>query len=151
MRNVIETPIAAPPEVVFAAVCDFAHYPAWNPFTPEVKGECRPGALVDVLVQLQGAPFRMQRRVLLADLAQGFRWEGAAWYSALTPGNRTIRCQRQPDGTTLLIDDERIDGLAFLLPPSLKATIVSQMRAFGAGLKAYIESGRREATLAQTT
>lgn len=141
MRNVIETPIAAPPEVVFAAVCGFANYPAWNPFTPEVKGDCHAGALVDVLVQLDGAPFWMKRRVLTADLEQGFCWEGAAWFSKLTPGNRTIRCQRQPDGTTLLIDDERVDGLAFLMSAKLKQTLVRQMRAFGTGLKTHVEAG----------
>lgn len=140
MRNLVETPIAARPEEVFAVLSDFSTYPAWNPFTPEVKGQCAPGQLVDVFVQLDGAPFWMKRRVLSASLAEGFCWEGAAWYSFMAPGNRRIRCQPQPDGTTLLVDDERIDGIAFAFPGKLKTTIARQMGAFGAGLKAYVEA-----------
>lgn len=139
MHNVVETRIDAPPAEVFRHVCDFARYPAWNPFTPEVVGTCGAGELVEVTVKLDGDPFRMKRRIVELVPGERFAWEGAAWYSRLVPGLRAITCVDDGAGGTRLVDDERLGGLVFLMPAKLKAAVRSQMVAFGAALKAEVE------------
>lgn len=142
MHTLLETPIAAPPHTVLEAIRDFSRYPEWNPFTPQVTGTCAPGEVVLVTVQLDGKPFAMKRRVLAADQERGFVWEGAEWYSFLMPGARAISCRDDGQGGTVLVDDERIGGLSFLMPARMQQTIRRQQAAFAAGLKAHVESGR---------
>lgn len=140
MRNRVETHIAASPAVVWKFVGDFATYPAWNPFTPKVEGKCAAGELVQVTVRLGGEPFTMPRRVLTADADKCFCWTGAAWYSVFTPGQRSVTLQAQPDGSTLVIDDEYVGGISWMMSKKLCDTIRERMEGFGAGLKAIAEA-----------
>lgn len=139
MHNVVETRIAAPPDEVFRIVCDFAGYPRWNPFTPEVVGRCAPGERVQVLVKLDGQPFRMPRVVVDVGPGRRFSWRGAAWYSWLVPGLRAVTCEDDGQGGTRVIDDERLRGISFVMPAKVGAAIRRQMVAFGEGLKAEAE------------
>ncbi len=46
--------IRAPAEDVWAVLVDFAQYPAWNPFTPQVDAELVAGAPVRLVVDMPG-------------------------------------------------------------------------------------------------
>jgi len=140
VRNLVETRIAAPRDVVWRYIADFSRYPEWNPFTPQVKGVCAAGERVQVFVQLEGKPFWMPRDVTKAEPGKHFEWEGRAWYSYLTPGQRALKMEDDGNGGTLLIDDEFVGGMAFLMPAKMKALLHQRMQEFGAGLKKIVES-----------
>ncbi|HMV68651.1 MAG TPA: SRPBCC domain-containing protein [Myxococcota bacterium] len=61
-----EAVIAAPIERVWAVLTDFDAYPAWNPFTVEVRTTRALGSPVDMRVDLGWAGLRWQRETLLA-------------------------------------------------------------------------------------
>jgi hypothetical protein len=139
LRNRIETRIQAPREAVWQLISDFTTYPDWNPFTPQVLGQCAAGEYVKVFVQLKGKPFWMPREVTKAEPNRHFEWEGRAWYSFLAPGQRKLMLEDLPDGGTLLIDDEYVGGISVVMPAEMREVLRSQMVAFGAGLKAAAE------------
>lgn len=141
MYNRIETKIAASPERVWSFIADFSTYPDWNPLTPRVEGSCETGALVQVWVKLRGDPFLMPRRMLDVGPNERFEWTGAAWYSWMFPGERVLTLTRTEDGGTLLVDEERADGLGFLIRGSQRAMLISQLEACGRNLKQVAEEG----------
>jgi len=140
VRNRVETRINAPRDTVWKVIADFPRYPEWNPFTPEVIGRCAAGEEVRAKVKLDGDPFWMKRRVTEAEPDRRFVWEGREWYSALTPGLRSLTLEDDGAGGTLLVDDEYVGGLMVLAPRRLEETIGRRMRQFGAGLKAAAEA-----------
>lgn len=139
MRNRVETRIRAPRETVWRVISDFTRYPEWNPFTPQVIGQCAAGQDVKVLVRLGGEPFWMLRRVTKAEPNRHFEWIGRAWYSFLAPGQRALMLEDDGDGT-LLIDDEYIGGLSVLMSAQLRATLRQRMQEFGEGLRKAAEA-----------
>lgn len=143
MHNVVETRIEAPRATVWRLLADFSTYPAWNPFTPQVIGECAPGAEVRVLVRLDGEPFWMPRQVVVAEAPARFAWVGRAWYSFLAPGQRTISLHDDGPEATRVVDDEVVGGLSVLMPARMKDTLRQRMREFGDGLKTAAEAGHR--------
>lgn len=140
MRNRVETHIEAPPERVWAFISDFSTYPHWNPLTPRVEGRCEAGARVRAWVQLRGDPFLMPRRILDVRPAARFAWTSATWYAWMVPGERVLTLTAV-DGGTLLVDEERIGGLGFLIRGTLRAAVLAKLEAFGAGLKRVSEGG----------
>lgn len=150
MHNIVETHIRAPRSVVWRLLSDFSTYPSWNPFTPQVIGDCARGARVRVLVQLEGEPFWMPREVVAAEAQERFAWVGRAWYSPLAPGQRTVSLHDDGDGGTRVVDDEVVGGLAFMMSARVKETLRRRMREFGDGLKAAAEAEHRPATSGAT-
>lgn len=143
MHNIVETRIEAPRATVWKVLSDFSTYPEWNALTPRVVGECRAGADVRALVHLDGDPFWMPRRIVVADVDARFTWVGRAWYSPLAPGRRTISLADDDADATRVVDDELIGGLGFLMPARTTAALLQRLRDFGAGLKRYAEEAHR--------
>ena len=71
-----ERVLDASPEEVWAVLTDFAAYPDWNPFTPEVAmGRFEVGAKVSMLVRLAGRSQRQKAKLTEFVPGQRFAWE----------------------------------------------------------------------------
>ena len=75
-----ETTIDAPLERVWSLLTDLAAYSEWNRFMPRVRGDLRPGGVLQAEVRFRrgflGLPFRFQADVLRCDDCREIRWTG---------------------------------------------------------------------------
>jgi hypothetical protein len=125
-----EIEIAAPPEVVWAHLVDFASYGEWNPFIASIEGEARPGAHLKVKLQLRsGRPITMRPQLTEADHERRLRWLGHLGLPGLfdVPGlfDGEHSFELTPNGgTTHFRQHERFTGLLvplvwrFVAPPT---------------------------------
>lgn len=75
-----ETTIDASLERVWSLLTDLAAYSEWNRFMPSVRGDLRPGGMLQAEVRFRrgflGLPFRFQADVLRCDDCREIRWTG---------------------------------------------------------------------------
>lgn len=97
MRRIeAEVEIEAPAERVWALLTDFAAYPRWNPFMPEVHGAALPGATLRARFEAPRAPrLRVRLRVTKVEPPRELRWIGT---HLLVRGERVITITRVGDG-----------------------------------------------------
>lgn len=104
--------IDAPIERVWATLVDFEGYPAWNPFTPEVRASLRVGAPVHMRVLMPGrAPRRMTEWINRIDPPHTLCWGvhlGARW---LLCANRWQCLEPLGDRRTRYTTVDRLSGL----------------------------------------
>ena len=72
-----EIEINAPSEKLWKVLMDFKHFPDWNPFIREIKGNPKEGEMLNVhLKPINGKEMTFKPKVLRSVPNQEFRWLG---------------------------------------------------------------------------
>jgi hypothetical protein len=128
-----------PPEAVWAALTDFAHWAAWNPVIPGVRGAPGPGArltlaLVSPVLPLR-RPLPVRVRVVAFEPCRALRWKGGV------PGLFTAEhgWTLEPTGAgTTVLHEECFRGLLVpLLARRLDRTLPASYEVMNAGLQSF--------------
>jgi hypothetical protein len=127
-REVItEVVVAAPCDVVWDVLTDFASYPSWNPFLPAVTGKASPGERLRAVALPSRGP-GMRFRALVTSVGPGaeLRWTGVLLAPWLFQGRHyfVLEALPGPRPLTLLRQGEVLAGL---LTPLVGAFMVSWM------------------------
>jgi hypothetical protein len=115
VRQIItEIEIAAPAELVWRVLTDFAAFPEWNPFMVQAEGELAVGQVIRVTMRPPGhGASTFRPRLLAVEQARLLRWRGhlvvpglfdGEHVHELTPlgGERTRYVQREEFGGVLV-------------------------------------------------
>jgi hypothetical protein len=115
MRTVtLETPIAAPVEVVWEVLTDLARYGEWNPFITSIEGDLRPGAELRATFQLPGRrPHTFTPTVTAVEPEKRISWLGRLWLPGLVDAAHSFELTT---GTTGLVFVHREDFRGLLVP-----------------------------------
>ena len=119
-----EITIAAPTQVVWEVLTDFAKYEEWNPFVTSISGPLEIGSQLDVCIQPpESKPFQFKPQVLNATPNQELRWQGKFLVKGLFDGEHYFKLTPTNNGDTLLSHGESFSGLLVpLLGGMLKNT-----------------------------
>ena len=121
-----EIVIRAPSDRVWAALTDFASYPAWNPFVREARGEPVAGARLTVRLQrTASSTMTFRPRVLVANPPHELRWLGRLLVPGLFDGEHSFSVEDLPDGGVRFRQEESFRGL---LVPLLWRTLDRETR-----------------------
>ena len=113
--------IDAPPETVWEVLTDFARYPEWNPFTPEVRTSLKVGDPIDMRVWMSGMRFHLWQREQIREVRPGelLRYGMTSLSPAILHAERVQTLEALPDDRTRYHTEDTIGGaispLAFLL------------------------------------
>ncbi len=122
--------VAAPAETVWRVLTDFAAYPEWNPFIPEIAGDLREGARLRVRIAPSGrSPMTFRPRVLEAAPPRVFRWLGHLFVPGLFDGEHRFRIEPLAERCRFT-QEEEFRGL--LAPLLLRAIGAATERGFAA-------------------
>lgn len=136
-----ETEIAADPKRVWATLCDFGSYPAWNPFLVRVAGEARPGARIAARVRLRRGPGMIfTAKVLVVEAGRELRWLGRLPVPGIFDGEHLFRIEPIGPGRVRFLQSEDYRGV--LVPPMrgwLERDVRPGFEAMNAALKARAE------------
>ena len=112
--------IAAPKELVWDVLTDFAAYPEWNPDV-KIEGTAQVGTKLTVHMGANGGRgMAFKPTVLAATPAHELRWLGKLGFGGLVDGEHFFILDRNADGTTHLTHGERYSGaLVALTKPFL--------------------------------
>lgn len=126
-----EITIQATPGRVWEVLTDFAAYPAWNPFIPQISGPLTAGARLDVQLQPpHGRGMRMHPTVLAAEPGRELRWLGHLGIAGLFDGEHRFRIEPLGAERARFIQEERFSGL--LAPLFLRFIERSTQQGFAA-------------------
>lgn len=135
-----EIEIDAPIGRVWAALSDFASYPSWNPFIPQLEGAPDVGSRLAVTIAPPGRKTMTFRPTLLEFAPETrIRWLGRLWISGLFDGEHVHTLEALPAGGTRYRQTETFRGLLVGLA---RGTLKSTEEGFGQmnrALKARVE------------
>jgi hypothetical protein len=115
---------------VWAVLADTEAYPQWNPFIRSLTGDLRAGARLRAVLQPADRPQTMRPRVVEATTGRGFTWLGHVVVPGILDGRHRFTVDPAADGTTRLIQHERLSGL--LVPFFRRMLTADTPRAFAA-------------------
>ncbi|MEO6018776.1 MAG: SRPBCC domain-containing protein [Knoellia sp.] len=93
--------IAAPAEDVWATLTDFAAYPQWNPFIPEISGTPAQGEKLRVRITPGDGDMTFTPTVLAAEPRRELRWLGRVLLPGLLDGTHSFTLTTIPGGVRL--------------------------------------------------
>jgi hypothetical protein len=143
MEIVTEIGIDAPPARVWQVLCDFAAYPAWNPFIRALRGELRAGGRLEASIQLPGrAAMRFTPRVLAALPGRELRWLGHLLVPRLFDGEHCFVLHADDGGGTRFVHSERFGGVLvpLVFGASMREATRAGFEAMNRALKARAEA-----------
>ena len=107
-----ETVIHASPQRVWEVLTDFAAYPEWNPFIPQINGSPDPGSRPDVQLRPPGGRgMRMRPVIQVAAPSEELRWLGHLGIPGLFDGEHRFRIEPLGTDRVRFIQEERFSGL----------------------------------------
>lgn len=111
VRITATTRIAASPDAVWAVLTDTSAYPDWNPFVRRLDGDLRVGNRLCVdLKPGDSAPTTMKPTVVEVEPGRSFTWLGHVGVPGLLDGRHTFTVDPALDGTSVLVQAERLSG-----------------------------------------
>jgi hypothetical protein len=97
--------------VVWNILIDFASYPSWNPFIPEIKGRPEIGSALAITIHPPGGkPMRFKPRVLEANPGRELRWLGHLLVPGIFDGEHSF-VLTEAVGGCVLCHSENFSGL----------------------------------------
>jgi hypothetical protein len=135
-----EIDIDAPPAAVWAALTDFASYPAWNPFIPEASGVVAAGEILTLRMVSDGRSRTFTPEVLAVRENAELRWLGVLRWRWLFSAEHLFSLSPTSNGTRL-VHAERFDGVLVPLLRKMITQAERDFRSFNAALKERVESG----------
>lgn len=134
--------IDAPPEKVWETLADTDHWREWNPVIPSLRGELRPGAIVNFTIVL-GRELPLSARLLRAEPGEELCWRGPpqAALGLAFAGRHYMRLQLDGEDRTFFVHGEEFTG-AFvpLLWWRLEPTLRRAYEKMNLALKHRVES-----------
>lgn len=135
--------IAAPPDVVWSVLEDFAAYPGWNPFIRQISGRMEVGTRLEVeLAPPGGRPMSIRPTVREVQPGRIFRWLGSIGIPGLFDGEHSFEIEPLGEGQVRFVQSERFSGI---LVPLVMAFIGRSTRqgfeAMNQALKERAEAG----------
>ncbi|MGB2693795.1 MAG: SRPBCC domain-containing protein [Dehalococcoidia bacterium] len=141
LRTEIE--IDAPPERVWRVLTDFASFPEWNPFMPNLHGEAKVGSKLEVEMRPPGGrAMTFRPTVLAATPNRELRWLGRVGLPGVFDGEHRFAIEALDGNRSRFVQSERFTG-ALVLPIMLMIE-KSTLRGFeemNAALKGRAEAG----------
>lgn len=143
MREIITAiEIAAPAERVWRILTDFASYPAWNPFIPEIRGEPTVGERLAVCIRPAGRKGTTFWPTLLNVVPQReLRWRGRVFVPGIFDGEHAFALEPLGARRVRFVQREAFRGL--LVPLVWRWMAAPTRHGFGAmnrALKARAEA-----------
>jgi hypothetical protein len=138
-----ERTIAAPPEVVWEVLTDFAAQPEWNPSIVSIaaEGPLEPGTRMRFVGPRndKGGTMKFHPTILVAEPARELRWLGRLGLPRVFDGEHVFRMEPLADGSTRFVQEEHFRGV---LVPFLRRMLERDTRA---GFEATNEALARRA------
>ena len=132
----IETPIAAPVEVVWDVMTDLPRYGEWNPFITSIEGELQPGAQLRVTFELPGRkPRTLTPTVTAIEPERRISWLGRLWLPGLVDAAHSLQITIGESGP-VFVHREDFRGV---LIPALGGVLRDTHTAFAAMNSALVE------------
>ena len=142
MRELITSiDIEGTPEMVWATLMDFDHYPGWNPFVVEISGRPVPGERLAVNLRNPGGKaMSISPRVMTADENREFSWLGKLGIKGIFDGHHHFQIEPTSDGTIRFTQSEEFSGILIpLLWKMLNSKTRAGFEAMNAALKDRVE------------
>lgn len=131
--------IHAPAQLVWQVLTTLDRYPDWNRYAIEAHGTLAAGGEVEIIARLGNGTQRVNNRVIDIIPEEKLCWVSMNWYQFLVRGTRCRHLETQPEGDTLFLERETMEG-------PFARIVVGLMRAqLAAGLQAECESLKAEA------
>jgi hypothetical protein len=113
MREIsIEIEINAPAARVWEILTDFARYPQWNPFIPDIEGRLVVGERLRVLIRPPGGKGMTFRPVVLvAQPPSELRWLGRLLLPGIFDGEHRFQIEELGGGRVRLRQSEQFRGI----------------------------------------
>jgi hypothetical protein len=125
----LETPIAAPAEVVWEVLADLARYGEWNPFITSIEGDLSPGAELRATFLLPGRkPRTFTPTVTAVEPGKRISWLGRLWLPGLVDAAHSLEITIGTAGP-VFVHREDFRGL---LVPALGGLVRDTHAAFAA-------------------
>ena len=127
---------------VWAVLTGFDAYPEWNPAIPEVVGEARVGAPLDVIIEWPGLRRNRYRlEVTGVRPLRELRWLGRFGMAGLMDGDHRFVIEACADGGVRLVQAEDFSGLLIpLFAPWLRRNVLRGFEAVNAAVKRRAEA-----------
>jgi hypothetical protein len=140
LRTEIE--IDASPAVVWGVLCDFPRYAEWNPFIPQISGELRVGAKLEVVISPPGGrEMSFRPRILVVDPEKELRWRGRLFVPGLFDGEHFFCLVGVAQGRTRLAHGEDFTGLLVKLAGRALTNTARGFVFMNQALKRRVEEG----------
>jgi hypothetical protein len=137
-----EIAISAPPSRVWEVLTDFSHYPDWNPFILELKGDVRLGATIRYHFEFpRGIRIWTAAKILTFERERELRWEAHFLTPTIFGGEHYFAMDAMTGSGTVFYHGEIFRGL--LLPvvrPVLRKYGLQIYRALNNALKQRVEA-----------
>lgn len=137
-----EIRIAAPTDVVWAALTDLAAYSDWNPFIVSAEGRAEVGEqLINRMQAPGGRAVTLKPTVTVAEPEVALEWLGHVGLPGVFDGRHRFDLAPSGDGGTLVTHSEQFDGLLVrLMRASLDTGTMAGLVAMNEALKARVEA-----------
>lgn len=107
-----ETEIDAPPERVWNILTDFAAYPDWNPFIPQITGPITVGESLDVKLQPPGGrAMTMKPNIRAVSPQRELRWLGRLIAPGIFDGEHSFRIEPLAPNRVRFVQEEHFTGV----------------------------------------
>jgi hypothetical protein len=144
LRTEIE--IEAPPAAIWKVLTDFARYPEWNPFIPEISGQLEVGSELQVVIAPpDSSEMRFRPTLLALKPDEELRWRGKLFVSGLFDGEHFFRLIAISSHRTRFVHGENFSGI---LVKMFRKTLTQTARGFvfmNQALKRRVETSSRDA------
>ena len=143
-----EVVIDAPIELAWEILTDAAHYPEWNPFTPQIETDFQVGSSVQIEVHLGGSVRSETERIEVLEPPTRLAWRQQMTLGPIMLVNafREQRLTRLDDGRCTYKCWDRMKGP---ITPLVRLAFDDKLRAgftsVGLGLKRFAEARLAEA------
>jgi len=126
LRTEIE--IQASPASIWTVLVDFARYPEWNPFIPQISGELTVGSELDlVIAPPDSSEMHFRPTLLTVTPNEELRWRGKLFVKGLFDGEHFFRLVEISNGRTRFVHGENFSGLLVKL---FRRTLTQTARGF---------------------
>lgn len=131
--------IHAPAQLVWQVLIALDRYSEWNRYAIEARGTLEAGGEVEIVARLGNGTQRVNNRVIEIIPEQKLCWVSMNWYQFLVRGTRCRLLEAQPDGATMFLERETMQG------PFARIVVALMRKQLAAGLQAECESLKAEA------
>ncbi len=123
-----EIVIAAPSEVVWDVLVDFASYAEWNPIEIQARGEPVLGGVLEHTAQLPGRkPVTFRATIVEVVPSRALAWKGKLWLPGLFDVSHHFEIEPLADDQSRLRQFERFSGV---LVPFMRGVLRDTQAAF---------------------
>jgi hypothetical protein len=141
LRTEIE--ILAPASAVWKVLTDFSNYGDWNPFIPNIRGDLRVGATLEVLLTPpEGRELTVRPTIVALKPDEELRWQGHLLFRGLFDGEHFFRLTDVGGEKTRFSHGEDFSGILVKLASKALTKTARGFVYMNQALKKRVEAGR---------